>query len=838
RSLMPVIWSWFTLNLIFLLYSRGASDLNKLCAIFATNGTLGKLGSSIEVYCTFKKFVTGRCRKAIFRDTNQEYNFIEYNSTTLLLKTELRKHRTVFVCKCAPDEPLYEPCGLDILAGLSPDVPQNLICIQNGNYGDITCRWKKGSNTHIETTYELWVKTESYNGTKHLASHSGSEYVIFPVLHSEVKYSVWVTASNKLGTASSPSLKFTLNDIVKFHPPHVTVVNCSSQNCTLHWRDIEKAQLLEVRYQIVGESSWIYQTFKATANNTLSCGGLQPFTTYTFQARCKLSCTEGIWSEWNDAVNTTTGEADPLQKLDVWHIVESSESKNKFVSVVWKKLTRYEARGVVLGYEVLVEDQVEKKLSEVYITNSSYSKPVFCSHCTVTVSALNSKGSSPPATISIPILSDLSSFPSPRNVTCLPHSNHSIMISWEPPLDSPVPLHSYIVEWSQAYKDTKLSLTWKRLSHHQLSTVISENVQPCVCYKGAVYALYDQGLGKAGFVNAYSWQSVPSQGPKLNVRQWDNKSLTVYWKEVSEQDKRGCLKSYNLYLENIQGHLQKYGPIDPTHRSYTISDLQPAASYYLWMTASTDTGEGRKGEKYTFTTYPEREDDQLLVIWPTTVLVSFLVWLFLVFLCRVSVQRRPSPCCFCIIPGNVPDPANSKWAKEYAAVKGHMKLVYELYNNSTSSNEEPNTIEIEEIPEDSLNVSRTVSERNILPSGEPKEQQSQERDSGQTSCPPCQSQGLGTYKGQFTCPYIKSLSQESEFSTKTQISCSTDTTGDYIPSNVLLSGTSEEDSNDFMEDELMEFSSCHNSPFLEPMITFGGKLTLDAVKIDCSSFMD
>ncbi|MEQ2175550.1 hypothetical protein GOODEAATRI_018988, partial [Goodea atripinnis] len=79
--------------------------------------------------------------------------------------------------------------------------------------------------------------------------------------------------------------------------------------------------------------------------------------------------------------------------------------------------------------------------------------------------------------------------------------------------------------------------------------------------------------------------------------------------------------------------------------------------------------------------------------------------------------------------------------------------------------------------------------------------------------------------------YIKSLSHDSDSSSHTQTSL--DTTVDYISSHgqVNLDNYDEEDEEEFPE--MQFFPSL--SILMEP-VGFGGKLTLDAVKIDCMDF--
>lgn len=80
--------------------------------------------------------------------------------------------------------------------------------------------------------------------------------------------------------------------------------------------------------------------------------------------------------------------------------------------------------------------------------------------------------------------------------------------------------------------------------------------------------------------------------------------------------------------------------------------------------------------------------------------------------------------------------------------------------------------------------------------------------------------------------YIKSLSHDSDSSDHTHTSL--DTTVDYISSHEPGNLDEEDDEEKCGEFLDMPFISNHNI-FIEPLV-FGGKLTLDAVKIDCSDF--
>lgn len=206
----------------------------------------------------------------------------------------------------------------------------------------------------------------------------------------------------------------------------------------------------------------------------------------------------------------------------------------------------------------------------------------------------------------------------------------------------------------------------------------------------------------------------------------------------------------------------------------------------------------------------------------------------------------------CLMLDVVPDPANSKWAKECTQEKvfmqkwiqikatlrlivsilslcpppeqGKMNLQLQLSNSTvTEEEEEPILVDVEELPKQSSGIftsKHASSQLRSMVSLSPENQ------------PTTQLYPLTTY--------IKSFSHDSDSSDHTQTSLDTNTTVDYISSHGM--GAMEEDDleeeqeeEEEPEGEMLGFFPSQNI-FLDTL-DFGGKLTLDAVKIDfCSDF--
>ncbi|XP_041695156.1 interleukin-12 receptor subunit beta-2 [Coregonus clupeaformis] len=829
---------WSILIGITFLCAIGSSRADKPCTASSSIGDLVLLGSSFQVFCTYQ--ASCGASKSMHIDKKKTHQMQPYNSTTIFLNVTNISKNTTYTCLCE-GEP--EPCGLDIDTGYPPDLPENVTCIQKGEFGEVMCQWRRGRETHLTTTSKLWVRAVFGNSTAGSVSYPGSGSRSDPGLVSahfsvsgsvQTKYSVWASSSNKLGSAVSTTLNFTLNHIVQPRPPAVSQVECWSRGCEVRVEEAQGAQLLEVQQRAAqGPGPWISHPYTAGSVRNQSIVSLQPYTEYEFQARVRLSHERGIWSDWSPPLSNQTQEEAPAKALDVWYT--TSNSPNNSITLHWKRLSDTEARGSIKGYKVIVHDTLAGKSEGT--TSSNNISVLSCSRCDITVYALNSRGSSPPALVTIP----LRAAKPPQCVTCRNHSNHSVTISWQRPVTAGAasgtgygPVIGYLVEWFPVGRQVE-ELRWKRLGPNETHTVIRDNIKPLKCYEGAVYALYEQAVGRAQFEDFHTWESVPSAGPSVYQPVVEGDRVTVSWSEVPQGDRRGCVINYTIYVENSEGKDVGNYVCRASERSFTIRGL-PSAEYRLWMTASTASGQSPKTRQSVhFFIKPQNSWLYTMVlVGITSFLVFFLVFFVLLCLYQVSsLRQRVSTLVHCLMPDIVPDPANSKWAKECAKEKGELTLHLYLSESSVSEEEEPDTVEVQELPEGSWisgnPAQRTDSSRTLEGAIHP---------SSQVLFMPQQIPATDpSTTAYFQSSYLKSFSQESGSSGQTQDSQGTDMTVEYISTHVL--GSREEKEEEGLD--VMGFFPCPQnplSPFMNPLVSFGGKLTLDAVRIDCSEFLD
>uniref|UniRef100_A0A9J8BVJ8 Interleukin 12 receptor, beta 2a n=3 Tax=Cyprinus carpio TaxID=7962 RepID=A0A9J8BVJ8_CYPCA len=757
--------TWSVLVMLCFILATGAHG-GAVCTVRSSKGEEVLLGSSFTFSCIFNK----QCTKLIFRNGTQ-IKYIKKNiSKELSVNIENITEFNTLSCRCEGNP---EPCGIDIKPGYPPDIPQNLTCVQNMNSHNVSCIWTTGRGTIIDTTCQLRVHGDLHLGYRSIMNSTGFCHSTFPIKSSVMsQLVVWLNVSNTLGIKTSGPHTINLINIVKPSMPEILNVSCSSRWCSLHI-DNHSMNLVEIQYSAVNV---IWDTFQNNDKSRLNISSLHPDTMYNFQIRRKINHTVGLWSDWSQPKRKKTKEEAPDKALDVWYLQELKppESKSKCFRIFWKELNISDAKGKIQRYNISVLEQKGKSNSIIAVPPSR-NQSICCYNCSVSVSAVNSEGQSPVKIIQLRLPGLHTGLLSHK-----PLNNHSIALFW-PKFD--IAGTEYVVHW---YPVGNIEgIQWIRVVD---TTAHITGLQPQECYQGAVTALRSSGPKMATIKGISSWQSAPEQGPDPELHWKKTESSGVAWSEIPQKKRRGCLKKYTVYLmDNLKGDIHNFS-VDHPKRQYVISGLSPRQCYNLWVTAWTDAGEGPRGSVLPFCTPLDSEKMLSLVILAGGAVL--LACLILLCICQFSsVHRRFLCCCQCLLP-IIPDPANSKCAKTYADDQSEIKFYLDQWDSSV--NEEPDNVEVEEVPYPSI------------------------------------------------CTYIKSFSQESSSSDATQFTRITDIMEDYISTHGAISGGEEEDEYEKGErslDEFEFFPSTH-SPFLEPLVLTGGKLTLDVVKIDCSEFLD
>ncbi|XP_055671748.1 interleukin-12 receptor subunit beta-2 isoform X1 [Falco peregrinus] len=802
----------------------GAAEICDKGTMTANTAPHVQPGTSITLVCQLRPLpYPEQCRIAIFFNGSELIRNYSSSVSTRFPVHTYGKH--MFTCKIVCEYKKKLICGIDIESGNPPDEPRNVSCIQYGTDGHPTCTWDKGRLTYINTTYVVQLS----NGTdvlcvseKSLNKKFGS--LALSKLNFDCTYTVVVAASNELGSAFSQPLVFMLIDIVKPHPPNFLVEfeNSSVTNCTFFWHGEAQARHCRLRYRPLTRHTWsMVESLNCSLSEKCSLHGLEPHTAYEFQVSCKIHPKRGLWSNWR-TYQTWTPEAVPTGILDVWYRQQDMDSQQQNISLFWKALGKAEARGRILQYTVTFEALGQQNLAAEahHTTQTSYARVTPRVGYKITVTAENSRGRSPPASIMTePGTQDL---PPPQKVTAVAMGNSSILVSWEPPIKSTASISGYVVEWAAAQRSWRLEPppAWVKLPAANRSARIAEHIKNNVCYQISIFALYRDGAGQVASVRGYSRAEAPSAGPQMYATPQAN-GVLVSWEDIPAHHQRGCITGYHIYLQKKDGQAAPdvYTISNVTaQRWWYLADLQPGELYTLGMTASTAAGEGPWG------------NSELVCLesaggWLTVVLTCG-IFIFSACICSVPPARKALHSLLSTLMPQwqskaIPDPANATWAKNYVSTKGELGLPCSLPLHSASGFEEPEITQVEEAftkpgHRDKLLLGSTGG------SGSGQE----------TEYQPLPSTADGeVYEQQLPDLYKRIVVEAMEH---------TETGPEYIANPVAntdaaylppVTGTTK-DLPELECDPLPVFPTT----FLTPIASYEGNVTLATVKISCSSF--
>ena len=96
-----------------------------------------------------------------------------------------------------------------------------------------------------------------------------------------------------------------------------------------------------------------------------------------------------------------------------------------------------------------------------------------------------------------------------------------------------------------------------------------------------------------------SSNTAPSAPPQdVSAVMLDDRRIEVSWSSLSEETQNGKLKEFAIYYRanDLEDGEPSTAHISADLNSATIDGLQPYTEYLVWITASTDAGEGPRSE--------------------------------------------------------------------------------------------------------------------------------------------------------------------------------------------------------------------------------------------------
>ncbi|XP_025144283.1 interleukin-12 receptor subunit beta-2 isoform X2 [Bubalus bubalis] len=793
--------------IIMLLLVKAKIDVCKRGDVTVQPSHVISLGSAVNISCSLKPkqgcLPSSSFNKLILYKFDRRI-YVQHGHSLSSQVKGLPLGTALFVCKlaCSSSDEI-RICGAEISVGVVPEQPRNLSCIQKGERGTVTCTWHRGRDTHLYTAYTLQLNgpknlTWQKQCNDHYCDHLDLGINLTPE-SLESSYTVKVTAINSLGSASSFPFSFTLLDIVRPLPPwdiRIKFVNASVNRCTLLWRDEGLVLLNRLRYRPINSRSWnMVNVTNAKGRHDLL--DLKPFTEYEFQISSKLHLYKGSWSDWSESLRTQTPEEEPIGMLDVWYMRQHIDYNRQQISLFWKNLSLSEARGKILHYQVTLQKVAGGEITLQNITEHTSWTWVIprTGNWAVAVSAANSKGSSLPTRINITDLCGAELL-APQQVFAKSEGMDKLMVTWTPPEKATTAVQEYVVEWRELHPGAGMQppLGWLWSPPYRLSALISENIKPYICYEIRVHAL-------AG-------------------------------------DQGGC--------NSTRGNSQhKEIPYRISPNSHPIDSLQPRVTYVLWMTALTAAGESPQGNEREFCLQGKAN-------WSTFVAPSICMAVIMVGVLSMRCFRqkvfvlllalRPQWC-----SKEIPDPANSTWAKKYPIVEEKTQLALDRLLTDWPTPEEPEPLVINEVLCRVTPVFRPPHHPSWSEKGQGVQgHYTSEEDTGYSASSPPPPRALTAETGQGVDLYKVLGSKGPDSKPGNPASPLTilpvdylPTHDGYLPSNMDYLPSHEAPITDPLEELPQHISlSIFPSSSLRPLtFSCGEKLTLDQLKMGCGSLM-
>ncbi|XP_008583290.1 PREDICTED: interleukin-23 receptor [Galeopterus variegatus] len=285
----------------------GITNINCSGHIWVEPATIFKMGMNISVYC---QAAIKNCQptKLYFYKSGikERFQITRINKTTARLwyKNFTEPHASMYCTAACPgrsQETLI--CGEDISSGYPPDVPDEVTCVIYEYSGNMTCTWKAGKPTYINTKYVVYVKSlETEEEQQYLTS--GYINISTDSLQGGKNYLVWVQAANALGMEESKHLQIHLDDIVI---PSASIIskaeniNATVPKTIIYWNSqttIEKVSC-EMRYKAATYQTWNVKEFDTNLTHEQQLEFyLEPNIKYVFQVRCQRTG-KRYWQHWS-----------------------------------------------------------------------------------------------------------------------------------------------------------------------------------------------------------------------------------------------------------------------------------------------------------------------------------------------------------------------------------------------------------------------------------------------------------------------------------------------------------------------------------------------------------
>ncbi|XP_054664867.1 oncostatin-M-specific receptor subunit beta-like [Grus americana] len=490
--------------------------------------------------------------------------------------------------------------------GKPPDTPNDFSC-QTQDMKIVTCTWSQGRDTYLYGRYSSkYTVFEEFSQKPVLCTVNCSKRCSCSWNIGQQRIcNITLTVENPLGKKTATDV-FDVTHRIYPAAPLQLWEECTGTEITLYLQHRNKGIELFCQTELLQPDGKV-ELHNASSDlrvcNTITLGGLQPYTEYTTRVRCGAAKHFWRWSEWSEARTIRTNETTPSGKLDIWREI-TPVLGGRNVTLFWKQGTSFRANGRSISYEVTwekVEDGSKpEKISfssvynstRIFIDNHSYR---------ISIMAKNNINYSLPSVLIIPRATGTEEVKEEQ----VNGTDDGIFISWEPRHT----YDSYIIDWCNFPMLQPCDLQWKRFDPNTSSALInSAAFVPGVRYNFHIYGSVANSASLLEKKTGYLRELPPLPDPTVEKVELSFNAVTLSWDSYCiNESQSGFVRGYHVYVSpiqedcNLQGSkkhvlpdnsvLCKYTIENPEEKRYTVKHLLSNTKYKLAVKAYSGGGE-------------------------------------------------------------------------------------------------------------------------------------------------------------------------------------------------------------------------------------------------------
>ncbi|XP_051709761.2 oncostatin-M-specific receptor subunit beta isoform X4 [Oryctolagus cuniculus] len=399
----------------------------------------------------------------------------------------IRKTGTNFFC----GNSTHKEDGTVLFVSKVLEEPKDFSC-ETRDFKTLKCTWEPGPDTGLawsKQPSQSYTLLESFSRRKEHCQHrSWCHWQISQ--GSQETYNFTLLAENRLRRRSVNLLFNLTRRVHPVDPQSIKFENVSARSAIMTWKEysIVNHCTLLCQVELRGEGEVTQQhNVSVEVNGEYVLSGLEPDTQYATQVRCASASHFWKWSDWVPQ-KIITFEAAPSEAPDVWRNV-TSEPGRQNVALFWKPLSKHQANGKILFYNVVIENlDSASRLQLLSIPAPATQQELMldprCSY-RIHVTANNSMGTSPASIVAV--AGDPGNGTENVKEERITGTDGGFPLSWKPKSGD---VAGYVVDWCAHPRDTSCDFQWKHVGPNTTSTVISsDSFEPGVRYSFRIYGL-------------------------------------------------------------------------------------------------------------------------------------------------------------------------------------------------------------------------------------------------------------------------------------------------------------------------------------------------------------